>query len=88
MVEDASFEYAPGDTDYNICWILLTFLGIFGIHKFYLGKWIMGIIYLCTGGLFGLGIMYDFWTLNEQIDEVNRGLATTGLCSNEPFFYC
>ena len=75
MVENASFEYAPGDTDYNICWILLTFLGIFGIHKFYLGKWIMGIVYLCTGGLFGLGIMYDFWTLNEQIDEVNRGLA-------------
>ena len=49
MVEDASFEYAPGDTDYNICWILLTFLGIFGIHKFYLGKWIYCKPKICWG---------------------------------------
>jgi hypothetical protein len=23
-------------------------------------------------GLFGIGILYDYWTLNEQIDEINE----------------
>ena len=53
-------------------WILLTFLGVFGIHRFYMGKWITGLIYLLTGGLFLVGYLYDYWTLNGQIDEVNR----------------
>ena len=35
-------------------------------------KWITGIIYLISGGLFGLGWLYDLWTLNEQVDEINR----------------
>lgn len=56
-------------------WILLTFLGLFGIHRFYLGKWITGLIWLLTGGLFLIGYLYDYWTLNEQIDQVNEDLA-------------
>jgi hypothetical protein len=29
------------------------------------------LIYLLTGGLFLLGVLYDFLTLNEQISEIN-----------------
>ena len=65
-------RYEAGSIDYNITWILLTFLGVFGIHRFYMGKVITGIIYLLTVGLFGLGILYDFLTLNGQITEKNR----------------
>jgi hypothetical protein len=36
-----------------------------------MGKWISGLIYLCTFGLFGLGYIYDFWTLNDQISLIN-----------------
>ena len=72
MTQDASFEYTQGKLDYNIAWVLLTFLGVLGIHKFYMEKWLVGLIYLLTAGFFGIGIMYDFWTLNEQIDEINR----------------
>ena len=71
MNDEADRRYYEGDTDYSIAWILLTFLGIFGIHRFYQGKIFTGILYLFTGGLFLLGVLYDYWTLNEQIDELN-----------------
>lgn len=72
MDRRADYTYRPGPINYNICWILLTFLGIFGIHRFYMGKWLTGLIYLLTGGLCLIGIIYDYWTLNEQITERNR----------------
>ena len=72
MDRTADVKYSSGNKDYTVSWILLTFLGIFGIHRFYLGKWITGLIWLLTGGLCLLGLLYDLWTLNEQINEVNR----------------
>lgn len=44
-------------------WVALAlcfFLGFFGAHKFYEGKIGMGILYLFTGGLFGIGVLIDF----------------------------
>jgi TM2 domain-containing membrane protein YozV len=75
MNRDAALTFQQGPIDYNIAWILLTFLGIFGIHRFYQGKWISGILYLITGGFFLIGIVYDFWTLNEQISLINYETA-------------
>ena len=71
MDEEASWRFEEGDIDYSVAWILLIFLGVFGVHRMYMGKWITGIIYLCTFGLFGLGWLFDLWTLNGQIDELN-----------------
>ena len=73
MDRAADIKYSSGNKDYTVSWILLTFLGIFGIHRFYLGKWITGLIWLLTGGLCLFGLLYDLWTLNGQVDEVNRG---------------
>jgi len=75
MQRDADIRFIPGPVDFNIAWLLLTFLGFFGIHRMYMGKWITGLIYLCTGGLLGLGYIYDFWTLNDQISLVNGKTA-------------
>jgi TM2 domain-containing membrane protein YozV len=72
MDRRAQMRFTTGPVDYTIAWILLTFLGLFGIHRFYLEKWITGVIYLLTGGLFGVGWLYDLWTLNEQVDQTNR----------------
>ncbi len=71
MEREADIRYIPGPIDYNLAWILLVFLGLFGVHRMYMGKWLTGILYLLTGGLFGLGYIYDMWTLNEQITLIN-----------------
>lgn len=74
MDRQADRRFQAGPIDYTVAWALLTFLGMFGIHRFYLGKWITGIIYLLTGGLFLVGWLYDLWTLNDQVDAINRRL--------------
>lgn len=71
MNRKADIRYREGQIDFNLAWLLLAFLGLFGIHRMYLGKWITGLIYLCTGGLLGLGYIYDLWTLNDQISLIN-----------------
>ena len=75
MDRQADIRFHSGRVDYNLAWILLTFLGIFGIHRMYMGKWISGILYLLTGGLLGIGIIYDFWTLNDQITLINAATS-------------
>lgn len=72
MDRQADRRFSTGACDYSVAWLLLTFIGIFGIHRFYQGKIFTGILYLCTGGLFLIGVLYDFLTLNSQIDEVNK----------------
>jgi len=69
--QQADQRFTSGIIDYTAAWILLTFLGFFGIHRMYMGKWGTGLIYLLTGGLLGIGYLYDFWTLNTQISEIN-----------------
>jgi TM2 domain-containing membrane protein YozV len=71
MEAKADRRYSEGPYSYGIAWLLLTFLGIFGGHRFYLGKWLSGAIWLVTGGLFAMGWLYDYWTLNEQITAEN-----------------
>lgn len=74
MDEEADAKYSQGVIDYNLTWILLCFLGVFGLHRLYMRKYLTGIIYLFTGGLFLIGYLYDLWTLNEQITIQNKRL--------------
>ncbi len=71
MNRDADIRFNEGEIDYNVAWLLLTFLGLLGIHRMYMGKWLTGLVYLCTGGLFLVGYIYDFWTLNDQVSLLN-----------------
>ncbi len=43
--------------------LLCIFLGFLGAHKFYEEKILLGIVYLCTFGLFGIGLVIDFFSL-------------------------
>jgi len=76
MHAQAERRYRAGPLDYTVAWLLLTYLGVFGAHRFYLGKWLSGLIWLLTGGLFLVGLLYDLWTLNGQVSEENTRLAT------------
>ena len=71
MDRQADLRFRVGRVDYTVAWILLTFLGLLGVHRMYMQKWVTGIIYLLTGGVLGLGYLYDFLTLNNQITIVN-----------------
>ena len=46
-----------------VSFFLCLFLGGFGVHKFYEGRVLLGVLYLFTGGLFGIGIIVDLITL-------------------------
>lgn len=43
--------------------LLCAFLGFVGGHKFYEGKAGLGVLYIFTAGLFGIGIFVDFITI-------------------------
>lgn len=74
--DKADRRYTSGSTDYTICWLLLTFTGLLGIHRMYMGKWLTGLLYLVSLGLFGIGYIYDLWTLNEQVSAINNEEAS------------
>ncbi len=46
-----------------VAFVLCVLLGILGAHKFYEGKIGMGVLYLLTGGLFGIGWLVDIVTI-------------------------
>lgn len=46
-----------------VSFFLCLFLGMFGAHKFYEGRVLLGVLYICTGGLFGVGIIIDLIVL-------------------------
>jgi TM2 domain-containing membrane protein YozV len=50
---------------------LCSIFGWLGLHRFYLGKIGTGIIWICTGGLCGIGAIYDLFTLGNQVDIYN-----------------
>lgn len=50
----------------------LSFFGIFGFHRFYLGKIGTGIGWILSGGVLGLGALYDLFALSSMVDEHNN----------------
>jgi len=49
--------------------LLIAFLGYFGVHKFIDRKYILGCLYLITLGFFGIGVIYDL--INDYAEFEN-----------------
>lgn len=54
-----NFNYAVSTKSKTVALILCIFFGIFGAHRFYVGKKGTGFIYLFSYGLFFVGWIYD-----------------------------
>lgn len=50
---------------------LLGLVGFCGIHRFYAGKWITGLLWLFTGGLLFIGQLIDLLLIPGQIERAN-----------------
>src|SRR6218665_2738531 len=68
-------------------YILCVFFGFFGWHHFYLGRSGMGVLYLLTVGVFGIGWIIDLIRLPWLVKEANHRIMhpeedvpTVGLC--------
>lgn len=60
-----------------LLWVLCLF-GFCGIHRFYLGRWGTGLLWLFTGGLFLVGQIVDLFLIPGMAGRTNRRLARSG----------
>jgi TM2 domain-containing membrane protein YozV len=49
----------------------LAFIGVCGIHRFYVGKWGTGLLWLFTGGLLFIGQIVDLFFIPSMVDIAN-----------------
>lgn len=55
----------------SVAYLLWFFFGLLGGHRFYLGRFTSGFIYLITGGVFGIGWFIDLFLLSEMVNIYN-----------------
>ena len=53
--------------------MLPGFFGIFGLHRFYAGRWLSGAIWLVTMGFCGIGQLVDLVFVPRMISDANEG---------------
>lgn len=55
-----------------LLWIPCLF-GVAGLHRFYTGRWISGIVWFLTGGLCGVGQVIDLIFIPRMVEDHNDG---------------
>ena len=52
---------------------LPTLIGLAGLHRFYTGRWISGLLWITTYGLCGFGSLIDLVFIPRMVSDVNEG---------------
>ncbi len=60
------------DTVMLLC--IIGFLGLSGLHRFYVGRWKGGVLFFLTGGFFGIGTIIDLVRICQRKFEDDDGL--------------
>jgi TM2 domain-containing membrane protein YozV len=47
----------------------LCFVGLAGIHRFYTGRWLTGLIWVFTWGILGIGQVIDLFLIPGQCER-------------------
>jgi TM2 domain-containing membrane protein YozV len=92
MDRKADNKYIPGPLDYSLAWVLMVFLGFFGVHRLYMHKWISGLFLMVVGVLSVTGMFFlipiiaifyliDLWTLNGQVSAYNASRPSVALAA-------
>ncbi len=71
-----------GRKSYVTAYLFLLHWGPAGIHRFYLGRYVSGIIWLLTGGLLGIGVFFDIFLTGAYVrfwNEDHRDLRPNRL---------
>ena len=63
------------DDELLIAYLIWLFLGIIGGHRFYFGHIGLGLLYLFTAGLFGIGWFVDLFLISDLVRESQRKKA-------------
>lgn len=66
-------QYLYSPKSRTVALLLCFFFGVFGVHRFYVGKVGTGILYLFTVGGFGIGWLIDMITILCGVFRDSRG---------------
>lgn len=66
-------------------WFISGF-GALGFHRFYLGRFGTGLLWLFTGGLAGIGGLFDLFYIPTMVRDENLKLGYRNVLSADPDF--
>jgi TM2 domain-containing membrane protein YozV len=66
-------------------WFISGF-GALGFHRFYLGRFGTGLLWLFTGGLAGIGGLFDLFYIPTMVREENLRRGYRNALSSDPHF--
>jgi TM2 domain-containing membrane protein YozV len=61
-----------------VAYLLCVFVGVLGLHYFYLGVTRRATLYLLTFGCLTIGVWIDLFTLPGEVRRVNRLILSGG----------
>ncbi len=80
--------YTPKSAGWAYLLWCLCLVGFCGIHRFYAGKWLSGLIWFFTFGLLGIGQLIDLLLINGMINSSNlRSYVHSHACDRHQMAY-